>query len=87
VPSPFLLFHRSLSREGTRVKMDGVCRDFGGKIPLSRGEQHGIPISNDETVDLRAQGAKYLVGRFGIDKKFNKEAFKALLLRVWHIDG
>jgi hypothetical protein len=43
----------------------------------------GITIGDEETEDLQVKGSKCLVGRLGVPKKLNKEAFKSLLLRIW----
>jgi hypothetical protein len=58
-----------------------------GNFPLTEGEQKGILISDDEIEELRAKGSKCLVGRLGIAKKIDKEAFKTLLTRIWQTMG
>jgi hypothetical protein len=47
----------------------------------------GITIGDEETEDLQVKGSKCLVGRLGVPKKLNKEAFKSLLLRIWRTMG
>jgi hypothetical protein len=54
---------------------------------LSGGEQKGIEIAEELIQDLRIKGSKCLVGRLGVPKKLNKEAFKAILLRIWRPAG
>jgi hypothetical protein len=58
-----------------------------GRYPLTKGELQGIPIGDDETENLRTKGSKCLVGRLGVPKKLNKEAFKSFLLRIWRTTG
>jgi hypothetical protein len=62
------------------VERDGI-------LPLTKGEKQGISIGDDEIEDLRIKGSKCLVGRHGDGKKINKEAFKSVLTRIWHIRG
>jgi hypothetical protein len=62
------------------VERDGI-------LPLTKGEKQGISIGDDEIEDLRIKGSKCLVGRLGDGKKINKEAFKSVLTRIWHIRG
>jgi hypothetical protein len=57
------------------------------KFPLKAGETKGISIEDDETVELRAMGLRCLVGKLGVNKKLNKEAFKSLLNRIWRTEG
>lgn len=38
-------------------------------------------------MDLRANTTKCLVGRLGVPKRVNKEAFKSLLTRIWRTGG
>lgn len=56
-----------------------------GRLTLSDGEKEGIIISEAEIVDARAKGDWCLVGRFIIDKKINKEAFRSMMLRLWNL--
>jgi hypothetical protein len=56
--------------------------DLYRKFPLTKGEQLGIVISDEETKGLRVKGEKCLVGRLGVAKNINKEAFKTLLICI-----
>jgi hypothetical protein len=47
----------------------------------------GITIGDEETEELRTKGSKCLVGRLGVPKKLNKEAFISLLFRIWRTRG
>ncbi len=53
-----------------------------GGFPLSKGEQIRLVIADGVTQELQAKGSKCLMGRLGVPKKLNKEAFKALLVRI-----
>jgi hypothetical protein len=66
------------------TKENGV---FNDEFPLTEGEQRGIDVSDEETEVLRSKGSKCLVGRLGVAKEFNKEAFKSLLVRIWRTMG
>jgi hypothetical protein len=64
--------------------------DYGEKVgnfPLTAGESQSIQLEVEEVKDLRAKGKKCLVGRLGVLKRFNKEAFKNLLIRIWRLAG
>jgi hypothetical protein len=67
--------------------MEESKRNLLGGFPLSEGEQKGIEIAVDSVQDLWHKGSKCLVGRLGVPKKLNKEAFKAILLRIWRPVG
>ncbi|XP_059457118.1 uncharacterized protein LOC132186993 [Corylus avellana] len=58
-----------------------------GKISLIVGEKVGIPVSEGEIVADREKGERCLVGRIGIEKKVNKEAFRNVLSRIWRTMG
>lgn len=60
--------------------MEGSGGNILGGFPLFEGEQTGLVIAEEVTQDLRAKGTKCLVGRLGVPKKLNKEAFKAILV-------
>jgi hypothetical protein len=60
---------------------------FDDTFPLTEGEQRGIDVSDEETEALPSKGSKCLVGRLGVAKKLNKEAFKSLLLKIWRPVG
>jgi hypothetical protein len=67
-----------------------MAEKYGGSsrtFPLTTGEKQGILIEDDETVDLQSKGELCLVGRLGVAKKINKEAFKATMVRVWKLEG
>jgi len=67
--------------------MEESKRNLLGGFPLSEGEQKGIEIAVDSVQDLWHKGSKCLVGRLGVPKKLNKEAFKLILLRIWRPAG
>jgi hypothetical protein len=56
-----------------------------GNISLSEGEKAGITITEGEIEEVRAQGGRCLVGWIWMTKKVNKDAFKAMLIRIWRI--
>lgn len=64
--------------------------DYGEKIgnfPLTKGEKQCIQLGAKEVENLRVKGKKCLVGRLGVPKRVNKEAFKTLLIRIWRLAG
>jgi len=64
--------------------------DYGdvlGAFPRTDREKQGILVEDGEIEDLRANGSKCLVGRLGVPKKINREAFKTLLTRIWRWGG
>jgi hypothetical protein len=67
-----------------------MAGDYGekfGKFPLTEGEQQGIQIELEDIADLRAKGSKCLVGKLGVPKRVNNEAFQSLLTRIWRTVG
>jgi hypothetical protein len=58
-----------------------------GGLPLSEGEQVVIEIAPEAIQELRIKGSKCLVGRLGVPKKLHKEAFKAILIKIWRPAG
>lgn len=46
-------------------------------------EKQGIKIGIEDVANLCERGSKCLVGRLGVPKRVNKEAFKSLLTRIW----
>jgi hypothetical protein len=67
--------------------MEGSGGNILGGFPLSKGEQTELVITEEVTQDLQVKGTKCLVGRLGVPKKLNKEAFKAILVRIWRPAG
>jgi hypothetical protein len=67
--------------------MDAKYGDGKRLCHMSTGEQQEISIEDVEIEDLRLKGAKCLVGRLGVIKKFNKESFKTVLLHIWRVEG
>jgi hypothetical protein len=49
------------------------------------GENSGITISEGDVAADKEKGLRCLVGRIGEEKKVNKEAFKDVFSRIWHI--
>jgi hypothetical protein len=54
---------------------------------LSKGEQKGTEIVDETIEELRIKGSRCIVGRLGEPKKLNKDAFKAILVRIWRPAG
>jgi len=54
---------------------------------LTKGESKSIQLEAEEVEELRAKGRKCLVGRMGVPKRINKEAFRNLLTRIWRLVG
>jgi hypothetical protein len=77
--SPYLLI---ASFSGKTTMSDDKGNVMGG-FPLSEREHKGIEIADKTIQELRVKGSKCLVGRLGVPKKLNKEAFKAILIRIW----
>ncbi|XP_062146783.1 uncharacterized protein LOC133854564 [Alnus glutinosa] len=50
-----------------------------------RGEKCGLIIADETIQDLQTKGSRCLVGSLGVPKKLNKEAFKAVLVRIWRL--
>jgi hypothetical protein len=70
-----------------REETADVYGNFGRNMPMTLGEQTGIRIEDVNTEDLRSKGTKCLMGRLGPIKKFNREAFKSLMVRIWCVEG
>lgn len=60
---------------------------FNGGEQFLEEEIQGIDIGEDETEELCTKGSQCLVGRLGVAKRIHKEAFKALLTRIWRTVG
>lgn len=58
-----------------------------GRISFSDREKEGISISEGEVAILQEKRSRCLVGRFGTEKRVNREAFKSLLTRIWRPVG
>jgi hypothetical protein len=58
-----------------------------GGFPLSKREQKEIVVAESAIQELCNKGSLCLVGRLGVPKKLNKEAFKAVLQRIWRPSG
>jgi hypothetical protein len=58
-----------------------------GNFPFIEGEKQGIQIGVEEIEYLRAKGTRCLVGRLGVPKRINKEAFKTLNTHIWRLVG
>jgi hypothetical protein len=70
-----------------KVEMAAREGNVLGGLPLTEGEKKGIEIAEETVQDLRIKGSKCLIGRLGVPKKLNKEAFKAVLMRIWRPAG
>lgn len=56
-----------------------MAGDYGEKVgnfPLTEGESKSIQLEVEEVEELRAKGKKCLVGRMGVPKIINNEAFQ-----------
>jgi len=56
-------------------------------FPLSEKEQREIVVEESAIQELCNKGSLCLVGRLGVRKKLNKEAFKTVLQRIWRPSG
>jgi len=68
-------------------KMTECNENFLGGLPLTEGELRDLRIADESTKELQVKGSRCLVGRLGAPKKLNKEAFKAILMRIWRPAG
>jgi hypothetical protein len=64
---------------------NGVNRKAGEY--RTKGEQLGIPITENDVKETRTIGANCLVGRLWAEKKVNREAFKSVMTRIWRAEG
>jgi hypothetical protein len=69
-----------------RKLMEGDENVLGG-FPLSEREQKRIVVADSAIQELCNKGFLCLVWRLGVPKKLNKEAFKAVLQRIWRPSG
>lgn len=65
---------------------NGGGKPFGG-ISLSEGESKGIQITVEDVEESAQRGVNCLVGRYWTEKKYNKEAFKTVLSKLWRVVG
>jgi len=63
--------------------MEELIESMGDRIKLTEGERKGITIIEFYTADLRARSECCLLGRLISDRRIQKEAFKALMTRLW----
>lgn len=75
-----------MSRSSTIIFSLLWAEDYGwrlreevGQFSTYRWREQGIQVEDEETEDLRIKGSKCLVGRLGVPKKINREAFKKFL--------
>jgi len=67
-----------------------MSEDNGNTVegfPLSEKELREIVVEESDIQDLCNKGSLCLVGRLGVPKKLNKEAFKTVLQRIWRPSG
>jgi hypothetical protein len=67
------LFYHSFNLVTRAIEiMAEECGDYHGSSSLTKGEQVGIFIGEDEIDELRENGTKCLISRLGIPKNLNK---------------
>lgn len=57
------------------------------KTSLTDGEKLGISITDEEVAETRQQGENCLIGRYWMERKYNKEVFKIVLSKLWRMEG
>lgn len=67
--------------------MDSVLEHLCSKISLSDGEKCGISVADGEIASVREIGGRCLIGRIGLEKPINREAFKSVLSGLWQLAG
>lgn len=67
--------------------MADEIEELCGRISLTDGEKECIMITEGEVADLADKGSRCLVGRLVTEKRFNREAFRCLLTRLWRPVG
>jgi hypothetical protein len=55
------------------------------KILLLEGEKAGILVSERDVAKIREIGGRCLIGIIGVEKSINRESFKSVLSRLWHM--
>jgi hypothetical protein len=63
--------------------MEELVECMGDRMKLSEGERNGIAITEVDTANLRARGERCLLGKLMSDRRIQKEAFKALMSKLW----
>ena len=58
-------------------------KSLQGNLKLSEGRQLEILVANCEVVEAKKQGNNCLIGKIGLGKKINKDAFIRLFKRIW----
>jgi hypothetical protein len=58
-----------------------------GRVSLTDGEKQGLTIEEGEIADGREKVGRCLVGRIGVERKINKEAFKTIMSCIWRTVG
>ncbi|XP_059431640.1 uncharacterized protein LOC132165165 [Corylus avellana] len=66
---------------------DAVRGKHYDQSSLTEGERIGISITEGEVDEVRRQGENCLIGRYWTERKYNKEAFKNVLSRIWRMEG
>jgi hypothetical protein len=57
------------------------------KISLTDGAKVGIKVTESDVAKTREKSTNYLVGKLWTNKTINKEAFNAVLSRIWRTVG
>jgi len=69
------------------VGMADSLVDLCGNMTLLEGEQVGLVIHEDDTVDLRLKRERCLVGRLLTERRIQKDAFRVLMSKLWRTMG
>jgi len=67
--------------------MEELVDKLGGGMSLLEGEKTGIMITEDDTTDLRMRSGRCMVGRVMSERRIQKDAFRALMARLWKTSG
>jgi hypothetical protein len=64
-------------------RMEDLVGCMGDSMKLTKGERKGIKITKADIADLQVRSERCLLGRLMSDRCIQKEAFKALMTRLW----
>jgi hypothetical protein len=57
------------------------------RFSLTKGEQEGITVKEEDVENLVKIGERCLVGRIVAEKSINKDAFRSLMTTLWKVKG
>jgi hypothetical protein len=63
--------------------MEELVDNLGGSMKLTEGEKLGISITEHDTADLWLKSGRCLVGRLLSERWVQKDAFQAMMARLW----